>query len=71
MLQEDFLNSVNENKMYNDLPYDKGIDIHKTDGKDIVKFLNTPQELCRFCNEDRPTFEWGISEKKQEEWIKD
>ena len=48
-------------------PQVKGIDIFKNSGDKIIKFLNTHQEACRYCHTNRPTFEWGFSEKKYEE----
>ena len=59
------------NKYFNtNLPIDNGINIYEHSGKEIVKFLNTPQKLCSFCYEDRPTFKWGISKKEKAEWLK-
>jgi len=46
------------------------IDIYDDiNSSDILAFLNRPIPMCRWCLLHRPTFEWGISEKKIDEWV--
>lgn len=46
------------------------IDIHDDiKGSDILDFLNRPIPMCRWCLLHRPVFEWGITQKKMDEWV--
>ena len=45
------------------------LSIHSnTSGLDILKFLNTPSPICRWCLTDWPTFKWKLTKKKFNEW---
>ncbi len=49
-------------------PLDPGVDIFETSGQEMYEYVNTPIELCRYCLETRPFFDWRLSEKKLSEW---
>lgn len=58
---------------YNDyfstkVPTDNGIDIFKTSGRKILKFLNEPVQTCAWCAVNWRTFPWAKSEKEISEW---
>jgi hypothetical protein len=37
-------------------------------GREILRFLNQPADVCRFCSYDMPKYEWSVSKKSIEEW---
>lgn len=41
---------------------------HHLTAKKVLKFLDQPSDVCRFCSYDFPQFEWSISKKKKQEW---
>lgn len=61
------------NKYFNvELPEDKGIDIYKNTGEEIVNYLKKPVELCSHCNlKRRDNFPqpWEYSKKEMSEWL--
>ena len=54
------------------LPKEDGIDIYKNSGKEIIKYVYSPRELCRYCvgtlNEDNKKTQWEISKRDIKEW---
>ena len=51
---------------------DDGIDIYKNDRNKISQFLARPCKLCGYCNfPEETSYNYKISEKKMEEWIKE
>ncbi len=53
------------------IPQSDYLDIHSENvsGRKIIKFLDEPGDICRFCSYTYTEFEWDISKKKIEEWI--
>lgn len=47
---------------------DKGIDIYKTSGDEIVKYVTTPKEVCRYCTVKVKSFDWEQSKRTENEW---
>ncbi|MBR6163875.1 radical SAM protein [bacterium] len=61
------------NKKFNtQIPVSSGLDLTKTNQKEIKKFLTSPVETCQFCTfeEDKLSlYKWGVEEAKKEDWI--
>lgn len=55
------------------IPEEKGIDIYTNSAKDILQYLETPIDTCKYCfnNPDWKYIEWGISKKEKDEWFAD
>ena len=57
------------NEYFNEkIPFDKGIDIYKHSGEEIVRYLKSPSEACNYCIPCGRNFEWGMSMKDKSEW---
>jgi len=63
-------NSFDENFKVSEHDY---VDIYKAKSMDeILDFLCKPIPFCKYCNiEDAHITEWGISQKKRDEWIEE
>lgn len=58
---------------YNDyfstnIPGDNGVEIFKTSGRQILKFLKEPVKTCAWCSVNWRKFPWAKSEKEINEW---
>lgn len=64
----DYLNNYfNQN-----LPVERGINIHNSSGDEIIDYLKNPVELCAYCDLDqrsRKVQSWDYSKKDVSEWI--
>jgi organic radical activating enzyme len=45
------------------------INIENASGEEIIEFLKQPIPLCEQCLSAPPTFDWGISKNRIEEWV--
>lgn len=46
------------------------VSLHSQDltGREILRFLDQPADVCRFCSYEMPKYEWARSHKAVEEW---
>lgn len=50
------------------IPMDKGVDIYKHTGRQIVKYLAKPINACKYCMYCVMQRDWKVSLKAKEEW---
>lgn len=51
-----------------DIPRDTGIDIEKASGDEIVKYVSTPKEACKYCTSKIKVLDWEQSKCIESEW---
>ena len=60
------------NKYFNlNLPEDGGVDIYKSSGKELIKLINSPIKLCKYCDgyKKKKLFPWEQSKCELSEWL--
>jgi hypothetical protein len=55
-----------------DFPQEKGFDIHAEDAtkESILAYLNSPIDLCKYCNLNKDFAKWCRSERVLDEWVR-
>ena len=51
-----------------DMPRDSGVDIYASSGRDIVDYVMSVKDVCRYCTTKGKIFRWEQSKRLKDEW---
>ncbi len=62
-----FVKNYNQRFLKN-IPVADGIDINSNSGSNILKYIETPVETCKYCSYEWKKIDWEVSKHEEDEW---